>query len=123
MAAERNCFQSTAPRTPYHLVGGAAPLCHQLHPIFGNADRMRWLGFDLVVLFNDSFLHGLHVFSFLDYSFRDKPGAAGGPRKLPGQPRLAIGCAVFLGLDLRRDADCLLSHLPAPISLPGNNGL
>src|SRR5467141_2843281 len=22
---------------------------------FGNADRMRWLGFDLVVLFNDSF--------------------------------------------------------------------
>jgi len=23
---------------------------------FGNADRMRWLGFDLVVLFNDSFV-------------------------------------------------------------------
>ena len=22
---------------------------------FGNGDRMRWLGFDLVVLFNDSF--------------------------------------------------------------------
>jgi len=23
---------------------------------FGNGDRMRWLGFDLVVLFNDSFV-------------------------------------------------------------------
>ena len=23
---------------------------------FGHSDRMRWLGFDLVVLFNDSFL-------------------------------------------------------------------
>jgi hypothetical protein len=25
------------------------------YTLFGNGDRMRWLGFDLVVLFNDSF--------------------------------------------------------------------
>jgi uncharacterized membrane protein len=35
---------------------------------FGNADRMRWLGFDLVVLFNDSFFMAA-CFSFLDCSF------------------------------------------------------
>jgi hypothetical protein len=35
---------------------------------FGNADRMRWLGFDLIVLFNDSFFMAC-MFSFLDCSF------------------------------------------------------
>jgi hypothetical protein len=29
---------------------------------FGNADRMRWLGFDLVVLFNDSFFMACMLF-------------------------------------------------------------
>jgi len=43
------------------------------HPVvnytyFGNADRMRWLGFDLVVLFNDSSSWPA-CFSFPDYSF------------------------------------------------------
>jgi fucose 4-O-acetylase-like acetyltransferase len=39
---------------------------------FGNGDRMRWLGFDLVVLFNDSFfmacmffISGLFVYDSL----------------------------------------------------------
>src|SRR3981189_3785212 len=31
---------------------------------FGNADRMRWLGFDLVVLFNDSFFMACMFFIF-----------------------------------------------------------
>ena len=31
---------------------------------FGTGDRMRWLGFDLVVLFNDSFFMALHVPDF-----------------------------------------------------------
>jgi hypothetical protein len=35
---------------------------------FGDADRMRWLGFDLIVLFNDSFFMPA-CFSFLDCSF------------------------------------------------------
>jgi fucose 4-O-acetylase-like acetyltransferase len=29
---------------------------------FGNGDRMRWLGFDLVALFNDSFFMALMFF-------------------------------------------------------------
>ena len=29
---------------------------------FGNGDRMRWLGFDLVVLFNDSFFMAFMFF-------------------------------------------------------------
>src|SRR5260370_25677256 len=31
---------------------------------FGNGDRMRWLGFDLVVLFNDSFFMACMFFIF-----------------------------------------------------------
>jgi hypothetical protein len=37
---------------------------------FGHGDRMRWLGFDLVVLFNASFFMAC-MFSFLDCSFAE----------------------------------------------------
>src|SRR6202163_3558661 len=55
-------------------------------------------------------VNGLHVFHFRIVRSR-QPGAQG-TRKLPGQPCLAIGRAVF-DLDLRRDADRLLSQLSA----------
>ena len=77
---------------------------------FGNGDRMRWLGFDLVVLFNDSFfmacmflISGLFVHDSLT-----RKGRGG----FPAPSRLAIGDSVS-GLDLRADADRLLSDLPA----------
>ena len=53
---------------------------------FGNGDRMRWLGFDLVVLFNDSFfmafmflISGLFVHDSLT-----RRGAAGYLRRRAG---------------------------------------
>src|SRR6476659_4315201 len=76
---------------------------------FGNGDRMRWLGFDLVVLFNDSFfmafmflISGLFVHDSLT-----RRGAAE-----YSQARLAIGGAAA-GLDLRLDPDRLLCLVPA----------
>jgi len=59
---------------------------------FGNGDRMRWLGFDLVVLFNGQFLHGLHV---LHSGLFVRDSLARRSRKFSGQPCPAIGRAVF----------------------------
>jgi len=43
---------------------------------FGHGDRMRWLGFDLVVLFNDSFF--MACMFFISGLFRlRQPGAQG----------------------------------------------
>ena len=77
---------------------------------FGNGDRMRWLGFDLVVLFNDSFfmafmflISGLFVHDSLT-----RNGAGGFLRRRAW--RLGIPLS---GLDLRADPDCLLCLVPA----------
>jgi hypothetical protein len=43
---------------------------------FGHGDRMRWLGFDLVVLFQRQFLHGLHDFYLRTVRAR-QPGTKG----------------------------------------------
>ena len=56
---------------------------------FGNGDRMRWLGFDLVVLFNDSFFM---AFMFLISGlFVHDSLTRNGARRIPAPPRLAIG--------------------------------
>src|SRR5438034_1670488 len=41
---------------------------------FGNGDRMRWLGFDLIVLFNDSFFMACMFFISHDSLARRGPG-------------------------------------------------
>ena len=77
---------------------------------FGNGDRMRWLGFDLMVLFNDSYfmafmflISGLFVHESLT-----RRGAVGisAPARLPSW-RAAPD------LDLRADPDRLLRLVPA----------
>jgi len=45
---------------------------------FGNGDRMRWLGFDLVVLFNDSFF--MACMFFISGLFVRTVWCAGGPQ-------------------------------------------
>src|SRR6202166_5428768 len=62
-----------AVETPVHIVAldrgrsVITPLVVLHHSVinythFGHSDRMRWLGFDLVVLFNDSFFMAFMVF-------------------------------------------------------------
>ena len=77
---------------------------------FGNGDKMRWLGFDLVVLFNDSFfmacmflISGLFVHDSLTPQ---------GSVELPAASRVAARHSLS-DFDLRADADCVLSDLPA----------
>jgi hypothetical protein len=86
---------------------------------FGHSDRMRWLGFDLVVLFNDSFF--MACMFFVSGPFVWGRLTRRGDGDLPAEARLAIGCAIS-GLDLCPDAGCPLSDLSA-LSFAGNNGL
>ena len=86
---------------------------------FGNGDRMRWLGFDAIVLFNDSFfmafmflISGLFV-----HRQPDAPGSGG----LSAKARLAARDAV-VDLDLRPDTDRLLCVVPA-LSYARHDGL
>ena len=87
------------------------------YTFFGNGDRMRWLGFDLIVLFNDSFF--MACMFFISGLFVRDSLARRGPGKFPGQPGLAIGRAIC-DFDLRRDADRLLCVLSA-LSSAGND--
>jgi len=76
---------------------------------FGSGDRMRWLGFDLVVLFNDSFFMAcMFLLSGLFVHDSWRAGISG----LSRPPRMAAGRALSRR-DLRADADRLLSDLPA----------
>ena len=77
---------------------------------FGNGDRMRWLGFDLVVLFNDSFfmafmflISGLFVHDSLT-----RRGAADYLRRRAWRLGMPLS-----DLDLRADPDRLLCIVPA----------
>src|ERR1044072_9336571 len=81
---------------------------------FGNGDRMRWLGFDLVVLFNDSFfmafmflISGLFVHDSLT-----RHGAVGFLRRRAG--RLGIPLLVWscLLIPIAYYASFLRYHLP-----------
>ena len=82
---------------------------------FGNGDRMRWLGFDLVVLFNDSFFM---AFMFLvsglfvhDSLVRRGAGGLPVPRRLAliGVPLLI---SIFVLIPLAYYASFLRYHSP-----------
>src|ERR1700674_3750118 len=85
---------------------------------FGHGDRMRWLGFDLVVLFNDSFFMAF-MFFYLRTVRARQPGAKGSG-DLPAGSRVAARRAVS-GVGPGADADRVLSDVPA-LPSAGNDG-
>jgi surface polysaccharide O-acyltransferase-like enzyme len=81
---------------------------------FGNGDRMRWLGFDLVVLFNDSFfmafmflIAGLFVHDSLARS-----GAAGYLRNRAWRLGVPLLISIFVLIPVAYYASFLRYHLP-----------
>jgi hypothetical protein len=81
---------------------------------FGNGDRMRWLGFDLVVLFNDSFfmafmflVSGLFVHDSLA-----RRGAAGYLRHRAWRLGVPLLISIFVLIPLAYYASFLRYHLP-----------
>ena len=82
---------------------------------FGNGDRMRWLGFDLVVLFNDSFfmafmflISGLFVHDSLT-----RNGAADSCAAAPGDSGYRLLVSIFVLIPI-----AYYAFVPA-LSLPG----
>jgi surface polysaccharide O-acyltransferase-like enzyme len=81
---------------------------------FGNGDRMRWLGFDLVVLFNDSFfmafmflISGLFVHESLT-----RRGAAGYLRQRAWRLGVPLLISIFVLIPIAYYASFLRYHLP-----------
>ena len=81
---------------------------------FGNGDRMRWLGFDLVVLFNDSFfmafmflISGLFVHGSLT-----RNGAAGYLRRRAWRLGIPLLVSIFVFIPIAYYASFLRYHLP-----------
>jgi surface polysaccharide O-acyltransferase-like enzyme len=81
---------------------------------FGNGDRMRWLGFDLVVLFNDSFfmafmflVSGLFVHESLS-----RRGAAGYLRRRAFRLGVPLLISIFVLIPIAYYASFLRYHLP-----------
>jgi surface polysaccharide O-acyltransferase-like enzyme len=81
---------------------------------FGNGDRMRWLGFDLVVLFNDSFfmafmflVSGLFVHDSLA-----RRGAVGYLRHRAWRLGVPLLISIFVLIPLAYYASFLRYHLP-----------
>ena len=81
---------------------------------FGNGDRMRWLGFDLVVLFNDSFfmafmflISGLFVHESLS-----RRGAAGYVRRRAWRLGVPLLVSIFVLIPIAYYASFLRYHLP-----------
>jgi surface polysaccharide O-acyltransferase-like enzyme len=81
---------------------------------FGNGDRMRWLGFDLVVLFNDSFfmavmflISGLFVHGSLT-----RNGAAGFLRRRAWRLGIPLLVSIFVLIPIAYYASFLRYHLP-----------
>ena len=81
---------------------------------FGNGDRIRWLGFDLVVLFNDSFfmafmflISGLFVHDSLT-----RRGAAGYLRQRAWRLGLPLLVSIFVLIPVAYYASFLRYHLP-----------
>jgi surface polysaccharide O-acyltransferase-like enzyme len=81
---------------------------------FGNGDRMRWLGFDLVVLFNDSFfmafmflISGLFVHDSLA-----RRGAAGYLRHRAWRLGVPLLISIFVLIPIAYYASFLRYHLP-----------
>jgi len=81
---------------------------------FGNGDRMRWLGFDLIVLFNDSFfmafmflISGLFVHQSLT-----RRGAAGYLRRRAWRLGVPLLVSIFVLIPIAYYASFLRYHLP-----------
>jgi surface polysaccharide O-acyltransferase-like enzyme len=81
---------------------------------FGNGDRIRWLGFDLVVLFNDSFfmafmflMSGLFVHDSLT-----RRGAAGYLRRRLFRLGLPLLVSIFVFIPIAYYASFLRYHFP-----------
>jgi surface polysaccharide O-acyltransferase-like enzyme len=81
---------------------------------FGNGDRIRWLGFDLVVLFNDSFfmafmflVSGLFVHESLI-----RRGAAGYLRRRTWRLGVPLLISIFVLIPIAYYASFLRYHLP-----------
>jgi surface polysaccharide O-acyltransferase-like enzyme len=81
---------------------------------FGNGDRMRWLGFDLVVLFNDSFfmafmflISGLFVHGSLT-----RNGAGGFLRRRAWRLGVPLLVSIFVLIPIAYYASFLRYHLP-----------
>ena len=81
---------------------------------FGNGDRMRWLGFDLVVLFNDSFfmafmflVSGLFVHDSLA-----RHGAGGYLRRRAWRLGMPLLVSIFVLIPIAYYASFLRYHLP-----------
>jgi peptidoglycan/LPS O-acetylase OafA/YrhL len=81
---------------------------------FGNGDNMRWLGFDLVVLFNDSFfmafmflISGLFVHDSLT-----RRGAAGYLRRRAWRLGVPLLISIFVLIPIAYYASFLRYHLP-----------
>ena len=81
---------------------------------FGNGDRMRWLGFDLVVLFNDSFfmafmflISGLFVHDSLA-----RRGAAGYLRWRAWRLGVPLSISIFVLIPIAYYASFLRYHMP-----------
>lgn len=81
---------------------------------FGNGDRMRWLGFDLIVLFNDSYfmafmflISGLFVHESLT-----RRGAAGYLRRRAFRLGVPLLISIFVLIPIAYYASFLRYHLP-----------
>ena len=81
---------------------------------FGNGDRMRWLGFDLVVLFNDSFfmafmflISGLFVHDSLA-----RRGTAGYLRWRAWRLGVPLSISIFVLIPIAYYASFLRYHMP-----------
>src|ERR1700761_3996210 len=81
---------------------------------FGNGDRIRWLGFDLVVLFNDSFfmafmflISGLFVHDSLT-----RRGVAGYLRQRAWRLGVPVLISIFVLIPIAYYASFLRYHLP-----------
>src|ERR1700736_5537382 len=81
---------------------------------FGNGDNMRWLGFDLIVLFNDSFfmafmflISGLFVHDSLT-----RRGAAGYLRRRAWRLGVPLLVSIFVLIPIAYYASFLRYHLP-----------
>ena len=81
---------------------------------FGNGDRMRWLGFDLVVLFNDSFFMAF-MFLISGLFVRDglaRRGAAGYLCHRAWRLGMPLLISIFVLIPLAYYASFLRYHLP-----------
>src|SRR5882724_7996222 len=82
---------------------------------FGNADRMRWLGFDLVVLFNDSFF--MACMFFISGLFVRDSLARRGPANFLANRAWRLGVpfliSIFVVMPIAYYPTFLRYHLPA----------